>query len=62
LTPEEIFFAWLLDLPDDVDPCAAAAEQIALIDRYPARSERARRLRELFVSAAESAAPKRRTN
>jgi hypothetical protein len=62
LTPEEIFFAWLLDLPEDVDPCVAAAEQVALIDRYPARSERAQRLRELFAAAAVSAVSPRRTN
>ena len=58
-TPEEVFFAWLLNLPDDIDPSVAAAEEIARLDRYPLGSVEARKLRQLFQSAVDCAVPKR---
>jgi hypothetical protein len=59
-SPEDIFLAWLLSLPDGVDPSDAAAAEIVRLDRAPLRSPRRKRLRELFVAAAKSAAPKGR--
>jgi hypothetical protein len=59
-TPEEVFFAWLLNLPDDVDPSVAAAKEIARLDGYKPRSADAQKLRELFQSAVDCAIPKRR--
>lgn len=57
-SPEEIFLAWLLSLPDGVDASCAAAAEIARLDR--ARSVRGKRLRQLFVAAAECAVHKGR--
>jgi hypothetical protein len=59
-SPEEIFLAWLLSLPDDVDATDAAAEEIARLDRDQLRSPEATRLRELFVVAAKCAVPRGR--
>ncbi len=59
VSPEEIFLAWLLSLPDGVDPSDAAAAEIVRLDRARLRSPRGRRLRELFVAAAECAVQKR---
>jgi hypothetical protein len=58
--PEEIFLAWLLNLPDGVDVSRAAAAEIVRLDRARLRSARGRRLRELFAAAAECAVPKGR--
>jgi hypothetical protein len=57
-SPEDIFLAWLLSLPDGVDPSDAAVAEIVRLDRARFRSPRRKRLRELFVAAAKSAAPK----
>jgi hypothetical protein len=59
-SPEDIFLAWLISLPDGVDPCEAAAAEIMRLDRVRLRSPRRKRLRELFAAAAKSAAPKSR--
>jgi hypothetical protein len=59
-TPEEVFFAWLLNLPDDVDPSVAAAEEIARLDSYKPRSTDAQKLRQLFQSAVDFGISKRR--
>lgn len=46
----DVFFAWLLWLPDDVDPHAAARAEIARIDRRAgARGREVASLRALFV-------------
>jgi hypothetical protein len=59
-SPEEVFLAWLLSLPDGVDITSAATAEIVRIDRVRLRSTRGKRLRELFVAAAECAVPKGR--
>ena len=59
-SPEEIFLAWLLDLPDSVDVCDAAAAQVLRLDQARIRSRRGKRLCELFVVAAECTAAKER--
>jgi len=61
-SPEEVFLAWLLSLPDGVDITSAATAEIVRIDRVRLRSARGKRLRELFVAAAECAVPKGRLN
>lgn len=58
-SPEEIFLAWLLSLPDSVDASDAAAAEVVRLDRARLRSPRCKRLRELFVAAAECAVQKR---
>jgi len=59
-SPEEIFLAWLLSLPDGVDVSSAAAAEIVRLDHVRLRSVRGKRLRELFVAAAECAVPEER--
>jgi hypothetical protein len=59
-SPEEIFLAWLLSLPDGIDASDAAAAEIMRLDQARLRSLRGKRLRELFVAAAECAVPKGR--
>jgi hypothetical protein len=59
-SPEEVFLAWLLSLPDSVDASDAAVAEIVRVDRAQLRSPRGKRLRELFVAAAECAVPKGR--
>jgi len=56
-SPEEIFLAWLLSLPDSVDATDAAAEEVVRLDRLRPHSPGARRLRELFLAAAKCAVP-----
>jgi hypothetical protein len=58
-SPEEIFLAWLLDLPDGLDASHAAALEVLRLDETLLRSRRSKRLRELFVAAAECAVQKR---
>jgi hypothetical protein len=60
--PEGIFLAWLLDLPDNVDVSDAATAQVVRLDQVRIRSGRGKRLRELFVAAAECAVPKGRVS
>jgi hypothetical protein len=52
-SPEEIFLAWLLRLPDDVNAYDAAAIEVVCLDSARLRSARRRRLRQLFVEAAQ---------
>jgi hypothetical protein len=52
-SPEEIFLAWILSLPDGVDAPRAAMAEIARLDRVRLHSFRGKRLRELFVAATE---------
>jgi hypothetical protein len=59
-SPEAIFLAWLLSLPDGVDAANAAAAEVVRLDRAQLRSRRGKRLREVFVAAAECAIPKGR--
>jgi hypothetical protein len=59
-SPEDIFLAWLIRLPDGVDPSDAAAAEVVRLDRARLRSPSRERLRELFVAAAKSAATKNR--
>jgi hypothetical protein len=61
-SPEEIFLAWLVSLPDGVDVSTAAAAKIVRLDLARLRSARGKRLRELFVAAAECAVPTGRLN
>jgi hypothetical protein len=61
-SPEEIFLAWLLDLPNNVDVSDAATAQVVRLDQARVRSRRGKRLRELFVAAAECAVPKGRVS
>jgi hypothetical protein len=53
-SPAEIFLAWLLSLPDGID----VAAEVVRLDRGELRSRRGKRLRELFVAAAECAIPR----
>jgi hypothetical protein len=57
-SPEDIFLVWVLSLPDGVDVSVAAAAEIVRLDDARLRSTRVKRLRELFVAAAECAPPK----
>jgi hypothetical protein len=61
-SPEDVFLAWLLSLPDDLDPSDAAAQQLVRLDRIRLRSPQGKRLRELFVAAAEFGAAKGRVS
>lgn len=54
-SPEDVFVAWRLWLPDGVDLAAAAEGEIARIDRHAPLSPELRRLRALLVAAIESA-------
>jgi hypothetical protein len=58
-SPEEVFLARLLSLPDSVDASDAAAAEVVRLDRARLRSPRGKRLRELFAAAAECAVQKR---
>lgn len=51
-SPEDVFLAWLVALPEDADIAAAARAQIARIDRVVPASAPLRRLRALFEEAA----------
>ena len=61
-SPEEIFLAWLLSLPDGVDVSSAASAEIVRLDRARLGSACGKRLRELFVATAECAVPNGRLN
>jgi len=58
-SPEEIFLCWLLDLPDGADIRAAAAQEIARLDRHRPLASGPKRLRALFESANECKLAKR---
>jgi hypothetical protein len=53
-SPEEVFFNWLVSLPNGVCVKDAARQQIALIERRSLRHSDARRLRTLFVSVVRN--------
>jgi hypothetical protein len=57
-SPEEIFLAWLLSLPDGANASEAAAAEVARLDQRSLRSRCGKRLRELFVAAAECSGQK----
>ena len=57
-SPEEVFLAWLLNLPDSVNASDAAATEVVRLDRARLGSRRGKRLRELFVAAAQCSVPK----
>jgi hypothetical protein len=61
-SPEEIFLAWVLCLPDGVDPSEATAAEVARLDTARSRSSRGERLRELFVAAIACSIPAGRPN
>lgn len=51
-SPEEVFLAWLVALPEGVDVAAAARQQITRLDEAVAVSPPLRRLRALLEEAA----------
>jgi hypothetical protein len=51
-SPEEVFLAWLVALPESVDVAAAARKQITRLDEAVAVSPPLRRLRALLEEAA----------
>ncbi len=51
-SPEDVFLAWLVALPDDADIAAAARVQIARIDGVALATAPLRRLRALLEEAA----------
>ena len=51
-SPEDIFIAWLLWLPDDVDLPEAALQEVARLDRRAALPPDAKRLRDLLLAVA----------
>lgn len=53
--PEDVFLAWLMQLPFEADIAAAARHEIIRLDAIAPLSAGPRRLRELFVAAAEEA-------
>ena len=57
-SPEEIFLAWLLSLPDEVDASSAALVEVARLDRVRLHSAPGKRLRELFVAATACGSPR----
>ena len=59
-SPEEVFLAWLLGLPDGVDVSIAAAVEIVRLDHALLRSARGKKLRQLFLAATKCAVPKGR--
>jgi hypothetical protein len=61
-SPEEFFLAWLFSLPNEVDVGQRAAAEVIRLDRAQPRSRRGKRLRQLFVAAAECALPKVRSD
>lgn len=54
-SPEDIFIAWLLWLPDDVDLPEAALQEIAKLDHRAALPPGAKRLRDLLLAVARGA-------
>lgn len=52
--PEDVFFVWLLRLPDGADIARAAREEIARLDRAAPLPPGAVRLRELMVAASKA--------
>jgi hypothetical protein len=59
-SPEDVFLAWLLSLPGDLDPSDAVAQKLVRLNRIRLRSPRGKRLREPFVAAAQFGAAKGR--
>lgn len=53
-SPEDIFLAWLVGLPDGTDIAAAARDRIIRLDEAGFSSEPARKLRGLLEQAADS--------
>lgn len=53
-SPEDIFLAWLLDLPDDADIVEAARLEIARLEQAPPAGGADTRLCRLFTEAAEA--------
>ena len=51
-SPEDVFIAWLLWLPDDVDLPEAALQEVARLDRRAALPPGAKRLRDLLLAVA----------
>ena len=51
-SPEDVFIAWLLWLPDGVDLPEAALQEVARLDRRPALPPGAERLRDLLLAVA----------
>ncbi len=49
-SPEDVFIAWLLWLPDGADLPEAALQEVARLDRRPALSPGAKRLRDLLLA------------
>ena len=54
-SPEDIFIAWLLWLPDDVDLPEAALQEVARLDRRAASPPGAKRLRDLLLAVSRGA-------
>lgn len=52
-SPEDVFIAWLLWLPDGVDLPEAALQEVARLDRRPALPPGAERLRDLLLAVAQ---------
>lgn len=53
-SPEDIFLAWVIGLPDGTDVAAAARDRIIRLDEAGCASEPARKLRGLLEQAAEA--------
>ena len=51
-SPEDVFIAWLLWLPDGVDLPEAALQEVARLDLRPALPPGAERLRDLLLAVA----------
>ena len=51
-SPEDVFIAWLLWLPDGVDLPEAALQEVARLDRRSALPPGAKRLRDLLLAVA----------
>ena len=54
-SPEDVFIAWLLWLPDGVDLPEAALQEIAKLDHRAALPPGAKRLRDLLLAVARGA-------
>lgn len=50
--PEEVFLAWLMWLPADIDRRKAAAREVSRIDASEAKGEGPTKLRALFADLA----------
>jgi hypothetical protein len=61
-SPQELFLAWLVDLPDGISVAREAMNEIARIDAVPAPSKELLALRALFhqATAIPSGPPSRR--